>query len=224
MKYKQNRHIAKLIFMTIIAFALSGGCFFVGMNWSTWFPSVAEVPVNPDPMVQDPNTDGGNPKSIAETNKYTDFTYRGKVYRVEKSLLTEAGSQYSASNRYYRFVNNKWEVRAEASSPWKSVSPADISIILVKWDKKFKAEESKKKENSKKEEPKKEEPKKEEPKKEEPKKEEPRKDEPKKSSFEPSYDEIKNMVVRGICNENCILTYKTLNNTQKARLLQMMPK
>jgi hypothetical protein len=139
MKYKQNRHIAKLIFMTIIAFALSGGCFFVGMNWSTWFPSVAEVPVNPDPMVQDPNTDGGNPKSIAETNKYTDFTYRGKVYRVEKSLLTEAGSQYSASNRYYRFVNNKWEVReARPNSNWKPAPKDDISVILSAWNKKFK--------------------------------------------------------------------------------------
>jgi len=190
MKYKQNRHIAKLIFMTLMAFALSGGCFFVGMNWSTWFPSVAEGPVNPDPMVQDPNTSGGNPKSIAETNKYTDFTYRGKVYRVEKSLLTEAGSQYSANNSYYRFVNNKWEMRAEASSPWKDARPGDISLILVNWDKKFRAEEAvNKKENSKKEEPKKEEPKKEEPKKEEPKKEEPKKDEPKKD--EPKKEEPK---------------------------------
>ena len=139
MKHNQNRHIAKLIFITLMAFALSGGCFFVGMNWSTWFPSVAEGPVNPDPKVQEPITADGNPKEIADPNKYTDFTYKGKVYRVEKSLLTEAGSQYSANKTYYRFVNNKWEVReAGPNSNWKPAPNQDIPVILSAWNKKFK--------------------------------------------------------------------------------------
>jgi hypothetical protein len=195
MRQKQNRHIAKLIFITLMAFALSGGCFFVGMNWSTWFPSVAEGSVNPDPKVQDPNTDGGNQKAIADTNKYTDFTYKGEVYRVEKSLLTEAGSQYSASNRYYRFVNNKWEVReAGPNSNWKPAKLVDIPIVLAGWNKKFKAKEATP----------------------------PKATPPPLSPPRADFDQIRDAVKQGKCDANCIYSQKYLTAIQKKQLIALL--
>jgi len=220
---KKDKPFAKIATMAVLAFVLTGGGFFAAMNWSTWFSQVAEGPVNPDPKVQDPNTAGGNQKKNADTTKYTDFTYLGKVYRVEKSLLTENGSKYNNNSTFYRFLNNKWEMRAEdASSPWRVARPADISPILVNWDKKFKAEEAKKKENSKKEEPKKEEPKKEEPKKEEPKKEEPKKEDPKKEGGvgdEEYFNTVKAAVKNYECDRNCIQGNKSLSGKQKVTLL-----
>ena len=222
MKYKQNRHIAKLIFMTIMAFALSGGCFFVGMNWSTWFPSVAEGPVNPDPMVQDPNTSGGNPKAIADTNKYTDFTYKGKVYRVEKSLLTENGSKYNTNSTIYRFLNNKWEMKEDVPhSIWKPAKLVDIPIVLAGWNKKFKSEEAKNKSEAAP--PKETAPKTTPPIGSPPIAAPPNVKAPPLSPPRADFDQIKKEVILGHCNADCIRSIKGLSASQIKKLLELLP-
>ena len=145
---QKNPNIAKITFISILLFTLSGGCFFAGKNWDSWFPQVAENPKSLAIPKPQPGPEGGNEVvTPANGEQYTNFDYDGKTYRVEKSLLTEAGSKYNANKRFYRFLNGKWEMKEGTDdAKWKTATPInDIPLILTKWDTKFKAEEAKNK-------------------------------------------------------------------------------
>jgi hypothetical protein len=148
MKRPNNLNVAKLTFISILLIALSSGCFFAGKNWNYWFPDVVENPLPPVTPKPPAGSEGGD-KVVPPANDehYTDFEYDGKTYRVEKSLLTEAGSKYNANKRFYRFLNNAWEMKeGTADAKWKPATPSsDIPLILTKWDAKFRAEEVKNK-------------------------------------------------------------------------------
>ena len=142
---KNDKPIAKIAVMAFVAIALTGGGFFTAMNWAVWFPAVAENPLPPAPPAPQPGQEGENPViTPANGEQYTDFEYKGKVYRVEKSLLTEDGSKYNANKRFYRFLNGKWEMKeVSANAKWKPATPSsDIPLILTKWDEKFKTEQT----------------------------------------------------------------------------------
>jgi hypothetical protein len=227
---KNDKPIAKIAVMAFVAIALTGGGFFAAMNWDNWFPPVVEGPKDPQPP-KDPEPPGPVIPEPAEIeNNYIEFPYNGKNYRVEKSLLTEAGSKYNGNKRFYRFLNNKWEMREEANDAnWKPATPiSDIPLILTKWDAKFRAEDAQTVIEQPIEDPKKEDPKKEDPKKEEPKKEEPKKEEPKKEGGggddEEYFNAIKASVKSGNCRESCIDSNKNLSTKQKERLKLLIPK
>ena len=148
MKLPNNLNIAKLTFISILLIALSSGCFFAGKNWNTWFPNVVERSKDPElPTPQPGPVDGNGVDTPTNGELYTDFVYEGTTYRVEKSLLTEAGSKFNVNKRIYRYVNSKWEMKEEpADAKWKPATPSsDIPLILTKWDTKFKTEEAKNK-------------------------------------------------------------------------------
>ncbi len=148
MKKLNNHNVAKITFSSILTLALASGCFFAGMNWNTWFPDVVENPLPPVTPKPPAGSEGGD-KVVPPANdeQYTDFEYDGKTYRVEKSLLTEDGSKYNANKRFYRFLNNAWEMKeGTADAKWKPATPSsDIPLILAKWDEKFRTEEAKNK-------------------------------------------------------------------------------
>ena len=237
---KNEKPIAKIAVMAFVAIALTGGGFFAAMNWDNWFSHVVEGPKDPQPP-KDPEPPGPvTPKPAEIANNHIEFPYNGKNYRVEKSLLTDAGSKYNANKRFYRFLDGKWEMKeVPADAKWKPATPiSDISLILTKWDAKFRAEDAQtvientatddsKKEEPKKEEPKKEEPKKEEPKKEELKKEELKKEEKKKDipNSEGTIEEIQKRVKNKQCNLECIQSLKTITDTQRQTLIdKYLPK
>ena len=145
MKRQNNLNIAKLTFISILLIALGSGCFFAGKNWDSWFPKIVGVPEDPKTPTHQPEPGGENGAVTPDTEEqYTDLNYNGKKYRVEKSLLTAAGSKYNASKRFYRHLNGKWEMKEElADAKWKPATPSsDIPLILAKWDEKFRAEEA----------------------------------------------------------------------------------
>lgn len=142
---KNHKPIAKIAVMAFVAIALTGGGFFTAMNWDVWFPKVVDVPQDPQPPTPQPRPEGGDVVENSDNNDlYTDFIYKDKTYRVEKSLLTEAGSKYNTNKRFYRFLNGKWEMKeAPAAAKWKPATPSsDILLILTKWDEKFKTEQT----------------------------------------------------------------------------------
>jgi hypothetical protein len=139
---KNDKPIAKIAVMAFVAIALTGGGFFAAMNWDNWFSQVVEHPLPPATPEPQPGPEGAAKVDTPATDeKYTDFEYKGNSYRVEKSLLTVEGSKYNANKRFYRFLNNKWEMREEANDAnWKPATPiSDIPLILTKWDEKFKS-------------------------------------------------------------------------------------
>jgi hypothetical protein len=143
---RKERPIAKIAVMAFVAIALTGGGFFAAMNWLAGGQTTPPNP-NPDPAPA-PRGDGEKTVVTSVTDEmYTDFEYKGNTYLVETSLLTEAGSKYNTNKRFYRFLNNKWEMREEANDAnWKPATPIrDIPLILTKWDTKFRGEEAKKK-------------------------------------------------------------------------------
>ena len=139
MKLPNHLKIARLTFVTILLIALSSGCFFAGKNWDSWFTAVAENSLPPSIPAPQPRPEGGDVVYNSDNNDlYTDFKYKDKTYRVEKSLLTEEGSKYNANKRFYRFLNGKWEMKeGTADAKWKTATLSDISLVLTKWDEKF---------------------------------------------------------------------------------------
>jgi hypothetical protein len=152
---KNDKPIAKIAVMAFVAIALTGGGFFAAKNWSAWFPPVVDVPKDPTPTPTPPTPKPG-PGGVNEVvnpangEQYTNFEYKGKTYRVEKSLLTDAGSKYGDGEKFgngctYRYSEdkNKWEMKkSDFDKTWTEAKSTDIPIILKNWDAKFKSEQN----------------------------------------------------------------------------------